>query len=40
MKELSWCLNTYGEWDLSPIDFTNILEKEHIFRMLESPRPN
>jgi hypothetical protein len=20
-----------GEWDLNPIDFTNILEKKHIF---------
>jgi len=28
-----------GEWDLSPNDFTNILEKKHILRMLENPRP-
>jgi hypothetical protein len=37
---LNCCLNTYGEWDLSPIDFSNILEKEHILRMLENPRLN
>jgi hypothetical protein len=29
-----------SEWELNPIDFTNILEKKHIFQMLESPKLN
>jgi hypothetical protein len=29
-----------AEWDLSLTDFTNILQKEHIFQMLENPKLN
>jgi hypothetical protein len=31
-------LNTYGEWDLNPIDFTNILGKKTHLSNVEKPK--